>query len=94
MNSIMIDDLLKKDNTNIIDIRSHISYLQGHIPGAVNIEEKELYYNYEKYLDINNIYYLYCSSGIRSRLLANKLNELGYHVVSIRGCFYHYLLKK
>ena len=94
MNSIGIDELLNMNNTIIIDIRNNNSYIKSHMPGAINIEERELLTNYDKYLNYDNTYYLYCFSGIRSSILTKKLNRMGYHTVNVEGGFYHYLLKR
>ena len=32
---------------------------------------------------MNKTYYIYCSYGRLSKILANKLNNLGYHVYSV-----------
>ncbi len=92
LNSISISQLLKKKNVTIIDIRSHNLYLQGHIPGAISIEEKELLFYPKKYLNHQNIYYLYCSSGNRSFRLSTMLNRMGYHTVNVVGGYQNYLL--
>ena len=92
MNSISVEDLLKKDNAIIIDIRGNSSYIKSHIPGAISIGEKELYFHPEKYLEVMKTYYIYCFSGHKSRFLAHYLNRLGYHTISVAGGFQHYLL--
>lgn len=79
---------------NIIDIRSRDIYNINHIPGAINIESFELINNPSKYLNKNNIYYLYCTSGYTSNIVSNKLNKLGYNTVNIDGGFNNYLLRK
>ena len=79
---------------NIIDIRSRSKYNLNHIPGAINIESFELLNNPSKYLNKNDIYYLYCSSGFTSKMVVNKLNSLGYNTVNIDGGFNNYLLRK
>lgn len=94
MSSISVSELLNINDAIIIDIRSYNNYLHNHIPGAISIEESKLAFNPEKYLNFKDTYYLYCYSGVRSRLLVNKLNKLGYHTVTVFGGFYHYLLNK
>ena len=77
------NDLLKIENANIIDIRENYLYMLGHIKGSVNISEILLSELYDNYLDKNKTYYIYCSYGRLSKILANKLNNLGYHVYSV-----------
>lgn len=79
---------------NIIDIRSRDKYNINHIPGAINIESFELMNNPSKYLNKNNVYYLYCTSGYTSSIVSNKLNKLGFNTVNIDGGFNNYLLRK
>ncbi len=79
---------------NIIDIRSRDMYNTNHIPGAINIEYLELLSNPSKYLNMNDTYYLYCTSGYTSSIVSNKLNMLGYNTVNIDGGFNNYLLRK
>ncbi|MBR3145771.1 MAG: rhodanese-like domain-containing protein [Bacilli bacterium] len=79
---------------NIIDIRSKNKYSMGHIPSAINIEYLELLSNPSKYLNKNEIYYLYCDSGYTSSMVVNKLNNIGYNTVNIDGGYNNYLLRK
>ena len=79
---------------NIIDIRSRNEYSINHIPGSINIESLELLSNPSKYLNKNDTYYLYCTSGYTSMMVVNKLNNMGYNTVNIDGGFNNYLLRK
>lgn len=94
MNSISVSDLLIKKDVNLIDIRSYNLYLQGHIPGAISIEEKELLLHPDKYLNRSDLYYIYCSSGNRSFRLSSFLNHRGYHTIDVIGGYHNYLLLK
>ena len=78
----------------IIDIRSMDKYNINHIPGAINIESLELLSNPSKYLNMNDTYYLYCTSGYTSKIVVDKLNKLGFNTVNIDGGFNNYLLRK
>lgn len=91
MNQITLEELFKRKSGVIIDIRSESLYLKDHIPEAISIPEKELFFHPEKYLSYNEIYYIYCSSGVRSRLLVSQLNKLGYHTIHIIGGYRDYL---
>ena len=70
---------------NIIDIRNRKDYLLGHIDGAESIPYFELFSNYNKYLNKNETYHIYCKSGNTSKRLVEYLNSLGYHTVNIDG---------
>ena len=79
---------------NIIDIREKNKYNISHIPNSINIEAYELLYNADKYLNKNDTYYIYCTSGITSKKVVSNLNNRGYHTVNIDGGFNNYLLRK
>ena len=91
MNQITIEELLKKNRGIIIDIRSRLAYSKSHIPGAISIPEAELFFHPEEYLSYDEVYYVYCSSGVRSRLLVSHLNSRGYHTIHVVGGFHDYL---
>ena len=78
----------------IIDIRSRDKYSINHIPGAINIEYLELLNNPNRYLNKNDTYYLYCTSGYTSSIVVDKLNIMGFNTVNIDGGFNNYLLRK
>ena len=60
----------------------------------INITYYDILLNYDKYLDKNRIYYIYCNSGFKSKRLVNKLNMLGYNCVNIEGGYNNYLVNK
>ena len=88
------DDLLKKNFVNIIDIRSSSKYLFGHVNNSVNIYELELINNHSKYLNKNDIYYIYCDYGNSGKMVVSYLNSLGYNTVNINGGYYNFLFRK
>ncbi len=77
---------------NIIDIRAKFDYDAGHIKDAINIREDLLLNNPGYYLNKKEIYYLYCDTGHRSKLVSNKLNALGYKTLNIEGGYKNYLI--
>lgn len=91
---ISISDLLKKENLNIIDIRSIESYNNNHIPGAINIPFEKLIVNPSKYLSFGLIYYIYCQKGIKSIKTCQILQKKGYKVVNIDGGYESWILEK
>lgn len=76
-----------------IDIRSKRDYIKGHIDGAINIESYDLLLNHKSYLKKSNVYYIYCNNGFKSKIMVNKLNNLGYNCVNVDGGYNNYLLK-
>ena len=63
----------------IIDARTQPEYDEGHIAGAILIPEYEIADRAEKELpDKNQLILVYCRSGRRSKIVAEKLVKLGY----------------
>lgn len=66
----------------IIDVRSKAEYDSGHIESSINIPHTEIEkINYKK----NKKIIVYCASGKRSKIAAEKLNEMGYKNVYDMG---------
>ena len=93
MKNININSLLSINNPKRIDIRSNYNFINGHIPGSINITSSELLNNYKKYLNKNETYYIYCQSGSRSKLIVNELSKLGFKVININGGYNAYLFR-
>lgn len=91
MMQITIHDLLQLNPNNIIDIRSKSKYLSGHILNAISIEYYNLINRPELYINKNEIYYIYCDSGFKSKTVVSFLNALGYHTIHIIGGYNAYL---
>ena len=92
--TITIKELLSLNNPNIIDIRSVENYNNNHIPGAKNILYQELLINPIKYLNKNNVYYIYCRKGFTSLKLCEILRKQGYYVFSVVGGYEAWILHK
>ncbi|MBQ6285656.1 MAG: rhodanese-like domain-containing protein [Bacilli bacterium] len=67
----------------IIDVSDKYTYKNSHINGSINIPYDELINNYRKYLNKNELYYLYCKSGKLSKRAAIVLSSIGYNVLTI-----------
>lgn len=93
MYNIEWDKLKNKHNIKIIDIRNRNKYLLGHVDNSINICEEELYNYPNRYLRKDEIYYIYCDYGNRSKIIVSKLNSLGYNAVNINGGYHNYLLR-
>lgn len=89
---ITIDKLLKIYKPNIVDIRGSIKYSDNHIIGAINIPYELLMSNYSKYLNKNDVYYIYCQKGITSKKCVDFLRSIGYNVVNVIGGYESYIL--
>ena len=90
MNEININELLKLNNPNIIDIRDNYSYNEGHIKNAKNIPYYSILSNYSIYLDKNDTYYLYCNYGKQSMEISNRLNSFGYNTYYLKEGYLYF----
>lgn len=71
----------------ILDVRRADEFAQGHIPGAINIANESITTTQPKELpDKNQVIYVYCRSGNRSKQAAAKLALMGYtNIVEFGG---------
>lgn len=69
------------DSYQIIDVRSREEYGEGHIENAFNIPYDEI--NELIDIDKNTVLFVYCKSGTRSKIAAEKLLDLGYEVYDL-----------
>lgn len=92
MYSINIKDLLGLKNINIIDIRRREKYNDNHIPGAINIPKIVLIKDYNKYLEHNKKYYIYCEQGIESIKVCRFLRSIGFDAININGGYQNWIL--
>ena len=79
MNSDELLDFIEINSAVLVDVRTHDEYNSGYIENSLNIDylSNDFSENVEK-LDKNTPIVLYCRSGKRSSLSANKLSELGF----------------
>ena len=93
--NISIDAFLKIcNNVNIIDIRSKQKYNDNHIPNSINIDKNEIISNPNKYLNRNEVYYIYCQKGTSSTRICQILRNKGYKVCNILGGYEEWILRK
>ena len=66
----------------LLDVRTPSEYRNGHIQGAKNVPLNEI----ARYApETNEIVYVICHSGVRSKMAAKKLKKKGYDVVNVQG---------
>ncbi len=69
----------QSENVQIIDVRTYSEYASGHLQGALNIDvESGAFDSGITNLDKNATYALYCRSGRRSTLAAERMAEAGF----------------
>lgn len=71
----------------IVDVRTQEEYAEGHIPGAVCIPNESIGTEEIAELpDKDQVVYVYCRSGNRSKQAADKLADMGYtNIVEFGG---------
>lgn len=92
--SISVLELKQLKNINIIDIRNIEKYNNRHIKNAINIPLEKLLVNFNKFLEKNKIYYIYCQRGIQSRKICQILKNNGFNVINIIGGYEAYILNE
>lgn len=68
----------------LIDCRTEPQFTAWHAPGALHREEWELARDFKR-LDRDRKYLLYCTHGIQSAHLAEKMQRSGYEAYSFKG---------
>ena len=69
----------QSENVQIIDVRTYGEYASGHLQGALNIDVESGAFDLGiANLDKNATYALYCRSGRRSTLAAERMAEVGF----------------
>ena len=64
----------------VIDVREPDEYVQGHVPGSINIPTSQINtVNYAKDTPL----YLYCLSGGRSKMAMGFLEQKGFQNVNV-----------
>lgn len=89
--SVDIDEFkieIVKDGVQLVDVRTTKEYSEGHIPGAMNIDVNAPDFEEKiKTLDKKENVAIYCRSGRRSKMAANKLTAVGYKVIELNTGF-------
>ncbi len=78
---ISLEDIIKKNNYLIVDVRTNEEYNESHIKGAINIPYNEI--DEKINLDKTKTILVYCKSGTRSNKAYNTLKKLGYDVMDL-----------
>jgi len=69
---------LVAEGVKVVDVRTPREFAGGHVPGAVNIPHDEIEKRLEEIGPPSTRVLLYCQSGRRSGIAAEKLQEKGY----------------
>lgn len=73
-----------RDEGVTVDVREHMEYAYGHVPGAVLIPMGQLASRLGE-LDRSKPVYVICATGNRSKAMADLLVAAGFTAVSVQG---------
>lgn len=79
-----------KDSYTVIDIRDRDAFNYGHITGAINIPEAEIWEKSASFSQSKQIV-ICCRSGKVSPAVVEKLREQGYNAVNLTGGYFAWL---
>lgn len=81
------ENAIHANSVQLIDVRSANEYAEGHIAHAANIDalQNDFLAKAQRSLNKKKPAYVYCRSGKRSMMAANKLAKAGYKVINLRG---------
>lgn len=77
---------ITRKGVQIVDVRTAAEFAEGHIPGAVNMDVNSPDFDQQiTTLDTSKTVALYCRSGRRSKIAAEKVTATGCKVVELDG---------
>ena len=91
LETVTVDDLaelLEKNHNKVVilDVRSDTEWRKGHIPGAVHYQLQNITSDLLNEVSPDQNIYLVCNEGIRSAVMASKLQSYGFaHVKNTMG---------
>lgn len=83
------ESILQDTSVILLDVRTPEEYVQGHIPGAINVDVKQKYFvkiAKEKLVEGSTVA-VYCKGGVRSMKAAKMLSKEGYQIVNLKNGF-------
>ena len=85
LNSAQFEELIKNENVQLLDVRTLAEYMEGHIPGSlnINVQDKDFSSCIDDLLDNKKEVAVYCRSGRRSRTAADILVKKGFKVYNL-----------
>jgi phage shock protein E len=72
-----INDMMKKEDVLVVDVRSEWEYNEGHVKNALNIPLDEIPARLNEFRKLKGPFILYCRSGNRSGMAVNILKQAG-----------------
>jgi len=78
----LLERIEQKSNVCILDVRTGREFNSGHVPGAININHRQISANLDRlkpYADEDVV--VYCELGVRARMAQRTLAKSGFHRV-------------
>lgn len=87
MNAKEFEVAIKSPDVYLLDVRKPDEYATGHIAGAHNLDVLEPSFEIEslKILPKDKTIAVYCGTGKRSAMAAEKLEKEGFKVINLEG---------
>ena len=86
VDAVRFAEEITRKGVQIVDVRTAAEFADGHIPGAVNIDVNSPDFAQQiAKLNTSKTVALYCRSGRRSKIAAEKVTTAGYKVVELDG---------
>ena len=82
--ALELEEIVRKNKVNIIDVREEDEIKAGHIPGIIHMPLSEFGKHLDK-INKNEHYYIVCRSGQRSGVASKFLSEQGFDVTNVLG---------
>lgn len=89
INAKNVEEYSRNSNAIIIDVRNPDSYIQGHIPKAINIPY-DIFEKEKSKLPKDKTLIIYCERGSLSLILCRDLSKEGFNVKNVYGGIYSY----
>lgn len=82
------DSLLEHSNVKILDVRDSSKYVQGHIPGSINISIGRLPVVWNKELSPDQKVIIFSENWLTQKKAARILSRRGFHYLyAVKGCY-------
>ncbi|MDD2799814.1 MAG: rhodanese-like domain-containing protein [Bacteroidales bacterium] len=82
------EQLIQQPEMQLVDVRTTEEYINGHIPGAVNMNVTDpTGFFSEQIITLDKLkpVAIYCRSGVRSKLAAKEMVSIGLQVFELGG---------
>ncbi|HLT00447.1 MAG TPA: rhodanese-like domain-containing protein [Acholeplasma sp.] len=79
-----LEQLMRKNDLNIIDVREIDELEEGHIKGVIHMPISKFAANIKK-INKDEMYYVICRTGNRSGEVCQVLSKIGYKVTNVLG---------